>query len=52
VRGIVQSALAVGITSNRGIAAYLNEMRIPTSRGGDNLWHGSSIGSVRKRLGL
>jgi DNA invertase Pin-like site-specific DNA recombinase len=52
VRSIVQAALSQGITSNRGIAAYLNEMRIPTSRGGDAQWHGSSIGSVRQRLGI
>ena len=52
VRGIIQGALSQGITSNRGIAAYLNQLRIPTSRGGDNQWHGGGIGNVRRRLGI
>ena len=34
VKGIIQGALGQGITSNRGIAAYLNQIGLSTSRGG------------------
>ena len=52
VRSLIQGALKQGISTNRGIAAHLNEMHIPTSRGGNSQWHGASVGNVRRRLGI
>jgi DNA invertase Pin-like site-specific DNA recombinase len=52
LRPLIVGAVKQGITSNRAIAGYLNQLRIPTSRGGDNQWHGASIGNVRRRLGI
>jgi hypothetical protein len=46
---VVAELRAAGVTSQRGIAAVLNERGIPTPAG-SGLWHGMQVGRLLKRL--
>jgi 2-keto-4-pentenoate hydratase len=50
IRPIIEDIEAAGITSNRGIAAELNQREIMNARGGTGRWTDTTVARLRARL--